>query len=235
VARLTRKELKSDKFVSEVGHTVEYVSEHRRQVIRYAIVGAVVLVLVLLFFGYRSQQRTARQSAMKAAEEIPKSPVGPPRPDSPKTYATDQERDSAAAKAFSDLVAKYPGSNEAIEAEYYLGVGAAGQNKLLEAEKWLKDVSDSGNANYASLAKLVLADLYRSQGKLAEAEKLLRALMAQPSDFVSKDVATVTLAQLLVSTRPQEARKLVEPLMATNRPAIGRAAAAVMGELQGKP
>jgi len=235
VARLTRKELKSDKFVSEVGHTVEYVSEHRKQVIRYAVVGAVVLVLVLLFFGYRRQQSAARSAALNAADEIQNSPVGPPRPDAPKTFATDQEKNSAATKAYTDLVTKYGGSNEAIIAEYHLGLIAADQDKLPEAEKWLKEVADSGNANYASLAKLSLADLYRAQGKIAEAEKLLRGLMDRPSDFVSKDAAAVTLAQLLVSTRPQEARKLVEPLMATNRPAIGRAAAAVMGELQGKP
>ena len=47
VDRVTRKELKADRFAQEVGHTVEYVSEHRKQVIRYGTIAAAVLVVVI--------------------------------------------------------------------------------------------------------------------------------------------------------------------------------------------
>jgi predicted negative regulator of RcsB-dependent stress response len=231
VDRITRKELKGDKFAREVGHTVEYIGEHRKQVIRYCIVGVVALAAVLGLVGYRRQQHKARRAALTAAVEIQQSPIGPPSSEFIRSFPTEQERNGAAAKAFTDLVAKYSGSDEALIAAYYLGVAAAEQGKTLEAEKWLKNVAESGNADYASLAKLTLADLYRSQGKASEAEKLLRALIAKPSAFVSKEQATIALAELLAPSNPAEARKLLDPLSTTNRPAIGRAAMEVLSKL----
>ena len=35
MARITRKDLKTDKFALEVGHTVDFFEEHRREVVRY--------------------------------------------------------------------------------------------------------------------------------------------------------------------------------------------------------
>ena len=51
--RLTRKELKSDSFALEVQHSVEYVAEHRRQLIRWGALVAVVVLLIVAFFVYR--------------------------------------------------------------------------------------------------------------------------------------------------------------------------------------
>jgi predicted negative regulator of RcsB-dependent stress response len=231
VARITRKELKKDEFARDVGLTVEYLSEHRKQAIRYGVAVAVVAVLVLVVIGYRRQQRSARQQALTAAMEIQQSPVGPPSNEFVKFYPTEQERDNAARTAFADLVARFPGTNEATIGEYYLGTIAADQNKNQEAEKWLKQAAGASNADYASLAKLSLADLYRSEGKTADAEKLLRSLIAKPSQFVSKDEATIALADLVAPTNPAEARKLLDPLSTTNRAAIGRAASAVLSRL----
>ena len=45
--RITRKELKADKFAVEVEHTVDYVAHHRAQVIRYGVVGVVVVALAV--------------------------------------------------------------------------------------------------------------------------------------------------------------------------------------------
>jgi hypothetical protein len=35
VARITRKELKSDKFALEIGHTVTFFEDHQKVLIRY--------------------------------------------------------------------------------------------------------------------------------------------------------------------------------------------------------
>ena len=43
--RLTRKDLKTDKFAEEIGHTFEFLSEHSSQVQRYGIIAAVILIL----------------------------------------------------------------------------------------------------------------------------------------------------------------------------------------------
>ncbi len=231
--RITRKELKRDKFALEVEHTVEYVAEHRKAVIRYSVIGAAVLVLVLGFFAYRRQQRAARQAALTSALEIQQAVIGPAPNEFIRAFPTEQARDEAAMKAFADIAAKYSGSDEATIAEYYLGTIAANQGKNAEAEKWLKDVVDSGNANYASLAKLTLAEIYKLQGRLGEGEALLRSLIAKPTDFVSKEQATINLAELLASSKPAEARKLLEPLR-TGRTAISSAAIAALGEMSAR-
>jgi lipopolysaccharide biosynthesis regulator YciM len=189
-----------------------------------------VLIAILAFFAYRRQQQGVRQEALTSALEIQQAVVGPPPNEFIKAYPTEQAKDEAASKAFADIAAKYSGSEEGIIAEYYLGTIAADQGKLPEAEKWLKEVVDSGNANYASLAKLTLADVYKAQGKLSDGESVLRSLMAKPTDFVSKEQATIALADLLATSKPAEARKLLEPLR-TERSAISQVAISKVGAL----
>jgi len=94
-------------------------------------------------------------------------------------------------------------------------------------------VGESGNKAYASVARLSLAQLYQAQGKTAEAEKLLRSLMEEPTILVSKEQATIALGGLLAASRPEEARKLLEPLR-TERSAVSRSAISVLSEIPGK-
>jgi len=136
-------------------------------------------------------------------------------------------------KAFSDVAAKYSGSNEGAVAEYYLGSSAANNGKLAAAEVALKEVIDSGNANYASLAKLTLAAVYQSEHRQADGEKLLQSLIDDPTDFVSKEEATLALARYVAPTDPERARKLLTPLR-TARPSISRLASEELNSLPSK-
>lgn len=221
--RITRKGLKQDKFAAEVTHTVEYFSEHRKQATRYGVMALAAVLAVAAFVTYRSHERRVRQQALTAALEIYQAPVGVPTGDAGRTFHTPQEKTTAAMKAFSEVAAKYSGSDEGIIAQYYLGAMAADEGDTDGAIRNLKAVVDSGNRNYASLAKLSLADLYKAQGKAAEGETLLRSLVDKPSDFVSREQATIALARYIGTAKPAEARKLLEPLR-TARSAISRAA-----------
>ena len=234
MARITRKELKKDVFAQEVGHTVEYVGEHRKQFIRY---GSAALVIVLLaggFYYYNKRQRAAREGALAAAMEIQRAPVGPAAgQETVKSYPTQQEKSKAELKAFTEVAAHYAGTDEGIIATYFLGTIAVDDGRLDEAAKLFKEVGDSKNENYASLAKFSLAHVYQSQGKAAEGEKLLRALMEKPTIFVSKPQATIALARMLAPTKPDEARKLLEPLRLEAGPAA-RAAFSILNALPKK-
>jgi predicted negative regulator of RcsB-dependent stress response len=99
-------------------------------------------------------------------------------------------------------------------------------------------VVDSAPKDYAALARMSLAQLYGSEGKVPEAEKLLRQIIDQPTSTVSKEAAQLTLAQVLAKSKPDEARKLIMPLVAItgeSRGAIIRAAVALNGELPPGP
>ena len=58
-------------------------------------------------------------------------------------------------------------------------------------------------------------------------------LIAHPTDFVSKDQATIALARALIPTKPDEARKLLDPLR-TRGDSVGQIALTLYGELPAK-
>ncbi len=229
--RLTRKELKTDRFQVETRHVFDYLSEHRTQATRYGIVAAVVLVVVLGFYLFTRHQRNARQQVLHAALRIYQTPIGSGEPGS---FPSRVERDQAVTKAFTDLLRRYSSGEEAVVARYYLGTLAAYEGRYADAEKALRQVADSGQTASASLAKVALAEVYAGQGKLADAEKLLRSLMDQPTLFVSREQAAIELARLLAPAKPAEARKLLEPLRTDKRGAVSRTALTNLASIPSK-
>ena len=231
--KLTRKDLKTDKFALEVGHTVEYVGEHKKQMAIYAGIGVAVLIAALLVYWYMQRRHTERQAALTEAVRIQDAQIGPGGSEFVVTFPTQEAKNKAVTEALTSLATKYPGSQEAAIAHFYMGVNAADQGRLDDAEKSWQQVANSDEKPYASLARLSLAELYQSQGKIAEAEKLLRSIIAEPTIFVTKEHATIALAKLISKTKPAEARTLLEPLR-TERSAISRAAISALGELPAK-
>ena len=230
MARITRKELKTDKFALEVGHTVDFFEEHQREIIRYGAAALAVAALVVLIFLYRGRQQTIRQEALSKAMKVEQAPVGQPNPGSAISFPTQDAKDKETTKVFSELAANYSGTDEGYIAEYYLGCIAADAGKLGEADKRFSSVAASGGKRYASLAKLSLGQLYFAEGKPGAGKEMLRSLMDHPTVFVSKDQAAITLARMLAPTEPAEARKLLDPLRA--RPgAISQTAIQAYGEL----
>src|SRR5207249_2762296 len=146
-------------------------------------------------------------------------------------FPTEDAKRRAAVKAFSTLASAHPGSAEGILAKYYLGAIAADQGKMTDAEKLFKEAADSGDKNYASLAKFSLAQVYFAEKRPADGEKILRDLMAHPTVFVSKDQAIIALARGIAPTRPDEARKMLEPLRTQNG-VVSQVAISAVGELQ---
>lgn len=217
MARITRKELKTDKFALEVEHTFTLFEEHRQEILRY---GGIVVIVALLASGYllyRSRQVRAREAALGRALTVQNTPVGPPTPGatSVSTFPTEQVKDEAATKVFSEVEKQYPGSAEGLIAQYFLGTIEANQGKYAQAEKDLQAAATKGDARYGSLAKLALADVYFAQGKVDQGKKVLDDLAAHPTIFVSKEQAQIALARALIPVRPADARKILDGLRNT--------------------
>lgn len=227
--RITRKELKTDKFAVEVEHTVDFVTQHQRQLVLYGSIAAAVAVIAAGVYFYQRHQHTAREQALADAIQIQEAPVGAPNPNAPLNFLTEDVKRAAAAKAFSDLAARYPGTGEAAVAEYYLGAIAAEQGKTADAQKLFQEAADAGDKNYASLSRYSLAEIYLSENRAADAEKILRDLMAHPTALVSKELATIELAKAIAPTKPDEAKKLLDPLKAQTG-AVSQAALGALGE-----
>jgi predicted negative regulator of RcsB-dependent stress response len=225
-----RRQLKHDKFVDQVGHSVEYAQAHRDQVIKWGGAAAAVLLLLAGVYWYTNYQHGVRQAALRSAMQTYEAGIGEGGNEFVKTFKTQAEKDKAVVKEMSEVADKYGSKEEGQIARYFLGLYYADKGNLAEAEKNLKPVTDSGKDAYASQAKLSLAQIYDSTGRQAEAEKLLRSLVDDPTVLVSKEQATIALGRILAKKNPAEARKLLEPLRSERGP-VSRAAITALGEI----
>lgn len=230
--RITRKELKSDKFALEVEQTVDFVTKHRRELTIYGSIAAAVAVVAVGIYFYMGRQHMVRENALGEAIQMQEAPVGPPSSGPRLSFPTEDAKRTAVTKAFGEIASGYPGSSEGAIAKYYLGSIAADQGKMPDAEKLFQEAASSGDKSYGPLARFSLAQTYFAQGRPADAEKILRDLMQHPSIFVSKEQATIALARGIAPTKPDEARKLLEPLR-TGGGAVSSAAMNAIGELTG--
>jgi predicted negative regulator of RcsB-dependent stress response len=230
VARITRKELKADKFALEVEHTVTFFEEHQKQLIRYGAIAVGVILLIVAYTLYSRHEHSLREDALARAIQMQEAPVGPPTPGQNLNFPTQDAKDQVALKTFSDLAARYPSSDEGEIAEYYVGCIQADQGRLAEAEKSYQSVVDHGSKDYASLSKLALAQIYFADGRADKGESLLRDVIAHPTVYVSKEQATLTLARYLKTKKPAEAKKLLDPLRSQQGP-VGQVALQLYGEL----
>jgi predicted negative regulator of RcsB-dependent stress response len=232
VARISRKELKTDTFALEVEHTVTFFEEHKQDLVRYGGVALAIAVLIVGYVFYSRHQHGKRETALYHAIQVEEAPVGPLQPGQSVTmnFPTQEAKDQQAVKEFADIASAYSGSTEGAIAHYYLGTIYADQGKLAEAEKAFKEVADKGDAKYAALAKLALAQIYFADGRDNQGTALLQDLMAHPTLFVSKEQAALTLARFLIHKNPAEARKLLDPLR-SQPGAVGQTAVSLYTEL----
>jgi predicted negative regulator of RcsB-dependent stress response len=210
---LTRKDLRTDGFAVAVEHNVEYVSEHRKQLIQYGVIAVVAILAAVGIYAYLTHSKTVREEQLSEAIGIQESQVTPAAAPGSGSYTTEEAKTTAAQKAFAAVAAEHSSAKEGQIAEYYLGCIAADAGKLDEAKAHFQKVADSNDKDYSALANLSLAEVDYMQNRPADGEKRLRGLIEHPTLLVSKDQATISLARHLLKTNPAEAKKLLEPLV----------------------
>jgi predicted negative regulator of RcsB-dependent stress response len=231
VDRLTRKELRTDQVAETAASVFEWSSHHTAMLKRYGAILVAVVVIGLGVFFYNRSQSTARQEALAHAMQVAEATTGTQTQEYVLHYGSEQEKEKAMTEAFNSVATKYSGSDEGSVADMLLGAAAADKGDLAEAERRYKQVADNGPKDYAAMARLSLAQVYQAQNKIGDAEKLLRQAIDNPTSTVSKEQATLALGSLLTTTNPAEARKLLEPLRASKRSPVARAAITAVGKL----
>jgi predicted negative regulator of RcsB-dependent stress response len=209
VRSTTRHRLKQDQFAASASEAIDWTVEHREKL----IYGGIALIVVLLIgFGawwYFQQQDEAAGQALGHAIGIYSTPLTaagqPPLPGT-TTFATAQERAKAAKDEFKSVADKYGRTNSGKFARYFLGLTDMDLNNMADAERELKDVADSGNADTAALAKMALASLYRRTGKDQDAIKLYRELADKPTNTVAKSAALLEEAATYEVKDPTNAK-----------------------------
>lgn len=223
-------------FVEEVTHTIDYAATHKKQLSMYGGLAVAVIVLAGGWWWWSDKQAAERQTALQEALQNQQAAVGPGSSPYLRSFATQELKDAAIIKSFNDIIGKYPSSDEAAMGHYYIGVTYADQGKFAEAEKEWQLVVDKGSKEYASLSRYALAQMYAKQGKAAQAEQHLRYLVDNPTALFSKENAQIELAKLIAPTKPDEARKILEPLrQLSTRGSVSRWAITAYGDTKPGP
>lgn len=228
--RQTRKSIKSDKFAEEVSQTWEFLTEHSEETKRYGLIALAVLVIGAGIYFYHNHQVNARQE-MLAKAMLADPALAPSQ--TPPALTDDQIQQRV--KLYQPIATQEHGTLEGSIAQMMLASIQADKGTpegTAAAEKMYQDVMDSAPSDYASVARVALAQAYAGDGKLDEAKKLLQYAIDHPTSLVSKESATLQMAMILEKPNPTEAKKLLQPLVQSTRGTISRAAVTEMGQLQ---
>lgn len=233
--RHLKKVVKNDEFKQQVWHSVDFLRDHLAEVKKYGSIAAAVLVIAGATYFYINHQADVREQALANALRVDQATVGSNTQAANLHFDTQEQKDQAREKAFREVAAKYPGTQEAAISLMNLGQAAVDKGDLPEGEKDFKTVADSAPSAYASQAALALAQLYSLENKDAEAQKLLDKLIKNPTVTVSKDEAELALIKVIGKTDPAQARKRLEDLQSRSKStAISKAAVSEMAELMGR-
>ena len=220
----TRHQLKQDRFrqstLDAAENAAHWTVEHQSKVIAGAI--ALVVIAAIVFGGwyYVNQQDEKASAELSTAVRTfgtPVRPAGVPPQPGADSFASLQERATAARKQFQAIVDKYPRTHTAEMARYFVGLTSSQLGDNAAAERSLQEAAGSSNADLAALGKLALASVYRSENKGAQAVDLYKQLIDKPTIVVSKPTAQLELAEFYESQqKPDEAQRIFEQVEKEN-------------------
>lgn len=223
MARLSRKQLKHDRFVEEIGEQVHFLAEHRNQALAALAAVIVVAVGTAAFFSYQSSQDQAGRIALFDSLRLYHGAVTSEQRPGYVTFATTGERVRRTTESLEKLRTDFAGRKEAQAADYYLGLLNTEQEKLDEAKPLLESAISGADPVYGSLARLALADVLRRQDDIEGAKAQYQALIDKPTSVVPASRAKLELARSLTEKDPAQATALLEELVAEGGPATGAA------------
>jgi tetratricopeptide (TPR) repeat protein len=220
----TRHQLKQDRFskvtFEAAGNAAHWSVEHQSKLI--AAVIAVIVIGGIAFGGWyylnsQDEKASAEFSTAVRTWETPLRPAGVPPQPGTDSFASAQERATAARKQFQAIEDKYPHTRTADMARYFVGLASAQLGDNAAAERSLQDAARSSNADLAALGKFALTSVYRAENKDAQAIDLYKQLMDKPTLVVSKATAQLELASFYESRQKQdEAKKIYEQVQKEN-------------------
>ena len=215
----TRRQLKEDKFAKGTQEAVHWATEHRHTLIWSIAIVVVAAILIFGFLAWNSRKTEQANIALSKALQTlsaPLRPAGSPEEPGIKTFTSIAERGKEAQKELQAVADQYSHTKPGKMAGYLAGTAAIQAGDNAAAERILKSAADNGDQNISSLAKLALANLYRSENRAVEAAGLYKQLMDNPTDLVSKGQAQLELAQLYESTDPKEAANIYQQIQKEN-------------------
>ena len=220
----TRHQLKEDRFqrgtMEAAEKTVHWTVEHQSKLIAAAIALIVIAAVAVggwYYMNSQDEKASLEFSGATRTMELPVRPPGVPAQPGYESFASTQERATAARKQFQAIVDKYPHTKTADMALYFVGLTSSQLADYPAAERSLQAVENSSNKELAALGKFALASLYRAENKDTAVIDLYKQLIDKPTITVSKTTAQFELAHFYESRhRPDEAKRLYDEVAKEN-------------------
>jgi tetratricopeptide (TPR) repeat protein len=217
VARLTRKELKKDPFLSvHYDDFVEFAQKNYHTIIGAIVVVTLVVVAAYSWKTYEQRQELEANALLGKALTTFHAYVGSASEEAlgpgTQTFSTPTQKYQAALKQFSDVVEKYPRQKASEIALYHVGICQSQLGNSSAAVKTLEQATHVSNSDIASLARLALADELARAGKIDAAQKIYNQLTSHPTQAVPAATAWLNLANAERFSRPGAARQIYQRL-----------------------
>jgi tetratricopeptide (TPR) repeat protein len=202
--RLTKQQLKTDQLEHALVDARDYVATHKSQTLRWALVGAVALAVVLAIWGgltLRNRRLGARLSSALAILDAPLAADGAPAVSGQKVYKDAAERLAAAKVELRALAKDAPGSKPGAAATLML-LSLDGPSTLsganLDAIKSFAR-AESGLVT-GGIAAASLLDVQAAAGRTNEAIETAKKYLDAADAPLPKDVLIFTLGRLYEKT-----------------------------------
>jgi predicted negative regulator of RcsB-dependent stress response len=208
---ITRKELKKDEIRETLAHGAEAVLTHQAATIYILIAAIVVAGSIFGWKSYSEHQSVKATAAFDLAMKSFSAPVrvaGQTIEPGQLSFADDASKYNDAVQKFSDAATKFPRTRPGQLARYYAALSYEKLNKNEDARKDLQQLADTGDFDFASMARFELAQLDDRTGQADAAAKLYQQLLDKPSILVPKPVVLLAFAQHYAAKNPAEASKL---------------------------
>jgi TolA-binding protein len=220
----TRHQLKQDRFsratIQAAEKTVHWTVEHQSKLIVAAIAVVAVAGIALggwYYMNVQNQKASAELSTATRTFEAPVRPPGVPPQPGFDSYASVEERATAARKQFQAIVDNYPHTKAADMARYFAGLASMQLGDNAAAERNLRATAALSNKELAALGKFALASAYRAENKESEAIDLYKQLADKPTITVSKVTAQLELAEVYEGEHKlDEAKKIYDQVQKEN-------------------
>ena len=210
--RITRKQLKKDRFAEEVGHQVSYIRQHRTKVTVFAVLLVVAIVGGSGFYRYRAQQAATARHAFQDSMNVFHGTVALDQKEGQVTFATSIEKEMRTTEALEKVINDHSGRFEGKAAQLYRAMFDLELGHYDEGRGKLEELIGDSNEDLGALARMGLADLLRHQGKLDESRKHYEYLVENPSAMVPKVRAQLALITVLKETDPDDAAKTLREI-----------------------
>ena len=210
MAKLTRKQLKKDRFVEEVGEVVGFFSTHRKLIVGVAAAIIVLAVAGSGYYRYAQQQDVQARLDFQEAMANYYGEVSLDAIPGRVTFATTIEKEMRTEESLKKVAEGYSGRFEGQAARLYLALYELRDGDTEEGMKMIEDVIDTSNPDVAALARKAIADQLQREGKNEEAIQYYQYLLEHPTDLMPRErVELFGLYDALLATDEQKALELV--------------------------